>query len=79
MMIDDKHCPESVRENETYKLFCDFERQTDHLISARRLDLVIVKKKKKEKKRKEKEYLMNSGICCPSGPQSENKRKQKER
>ena len=41
---------EFVTENETHKLLWDFEIQTDHLISARRLDLVIVKKKKKKKK-----------------------------
>ena len=46
--------PESVLENETYKLLWDFEIQMDHLISVRRPYLVIVKKDKKEKKRKEK-------------------------
>ena len=35
------HNPESVQENETNKLR-DFEIQTDHLISARRPDEVIV-------------------------------------
>ena len=48
------HNPESVLENETQKLLWDFEIQTDHLISARRSDLVIVKKKKKKRKRKKK-------------------------
>ena len=42
-----KHNPEFVLENETYKLFWDFETQTDRLISARRLDIVIVNKEKK--------------------------------
>ena len=37
----------SVQENETHKLPWDFEIQTDHLISARRPDLVIVNKKKR--------------------------------
>ena len=37
--------PESVLENETRKLLWDFELQTDHLIPARRPDLVIVHKK----------------------------------
>ena len=46
------HKPESVLEKETLKILCDFEIQTDHLISARRPDLVIVKKKKKKKKKK---------------------------
>ena len=36
---------ESVLKNETHRLFWDFEIQTDHLISARRPDLVIVNKK----------------------------------
>ena len=31
--------PESVLENETYKILWDFEIQTDHLIPARRPDL----------------------------------------
>ena len=34
--------PESVLENEKHKIFWDFEIQTDHLISARRPELVIV-------------------------------------
>ena len=40
------HKPESVLENETHKILLDFEIQTDHIIPARRSDLVIVKKKK---------------------------------
>ena len=39
------HNQELVLENETRKIPGDFEIQTDHLISARRLDLVIVNKK----------------------------------
>ena len=46
--------PQSAFENEPHKLLWDFEIQTDHLISARRTDLVIVNKKKKKKKRKKK-------------------------
>ena len=34
------HNPASVLENETHKLCWDFEIQTDHLISARRPDLI---------------------------------------
>ena len=41
------HNPESVLENETHKLLGDFEIQTDHLISARRVDLIIINKKKR--------------------------------
>ena len=40
------HDPESVLEKETHKLRWDFEIQTDHLISTRRPDLVIVRKKR---------------------------------
>ena len=42
------HNPESVLENEMHKLLWDFDLQTDHLISARWPDLVIINKKKKE-------------------------------
>ena len=56
------HKPESVLNNETNKLLWDFEKQTDHLILARRPDLVIVNKK---------ENLPNSGLCCPSRSPSE--------
>ncbi len=41
------HNPESVPENETHKLLWDFDIQTDHLISARRPDLIIINKKKR--------------------------------
>ena len=44
--------PESVLANETHKFLRDFEIQTDHLLSARRPDLVIVKKKKEKRKRR---------------------------
>ena len=42
-----KHNPISVLENETHKLAWDFEIQTDHLISARRPDLVTINKRKR--------------------------------
>ena len=38
--------PESSPKNETHKVVWDFEIQTDHLISARRSDLVIINKKR---------------------------------
>ena len=41
------HNPPSVLENETQKLLWDFDIQTDHLISTRRQDLVIINKKKR--------------------------------
>ena len=43
-MIDTQ--PKSALENETHKLHWDFEIQTDHLISARRPDLIIFNKKR---------------------------------
>ena len=43
------HNPAPVLENDTYKLLWDFNIQTDHLILARRPDLIINKKKKKKR------------------------------
>ena len=42
-----EHEPESVFENEDYKIFWDFNIQTDHVIEARRPDLVVVDKKER--------------------------------
>ena len=66
--------PESTRENEIDKILYDFEIQTDHLISARRQDLVIINKSKKKKKKKNLSYC---GFCHPSRPQSEKSKKTK--
>ena len=41
------HNPDSLLENEMHKLPWDFEIQTDHLISARRPDLVVINRKKR--------------------------------
>ena len=41
------HNPAPVLENDSHKLLWDFNRQTDHLISARRPDLIIINKKKR--------------------------------
>ena len=38
------HNLESVQDNKTHKILWDFDIQTDHLISARRPDVVIVNK-----------------------------------
>ena len=46
------HNPASVLENDTHKLLWDFDKQTDHLISARQPDLIIINNKKR-------------GLCCP--------------
>ena len=45
------HNPTPVQENDTHKLLWYFDMQTDHLISARRPDLIKINKKKKEKKK----------------------------
>ena len=37
-----KQKPEIIRQNETYKIFWDFEIQTDYRIPARRQDLVTI-------------------------------------
>ena len=50
------HNPESVIENDTHKLLWDFDIQTDHLISARRPDFIIINKK---------ENFQNCRFCCP--------------
>ena len=41
------HNQSSVQENDSHKLLWDFDIQTDHLISARRPDLIIINKKKR--------------------------------
>ena len=46
------HNPAPVVENDTHKLLWDFDIQTDHLISARRPDLIIINNKKKRKSAK---------------------------
>ena len=40
------HNPAPVLENDTHKLLSDFDKQRDHQISARRLDLIIINNKK---------------------------------
>ena len=57
--------PESL---ETDKFLRDFEIQTDHLISARWPDLVIVNKK----------FLSNSELCRSGWPQGKTEGKWKE-
>ena len=41
------HNPAPVLENATHKLLWDYNIQTDHLIPARRPDLIIINKKKR--------------------------------
>ena len=54
--------PAPVLENDTHKLLGDFNIQTDHLIPAKRPDLIIINNKK--------ENLQNCRLCCPSRPQN---------
>ena len=56
------HNPASVLENDTHKLLWDFHIQTDHQISVRRPDLIIINKKKK-KKEKKKEKKRKKRTC----------------
>ena len=42
------HVPESVLENENYKLLWDFSIRADHHIEARRPNLMLVKKKQEK-------------------------------
>ncbi len=58
------HNPAPVLENVTHKLQWDFDVQTDHLISARRPDLIIINNNNKKKKKKKKENLQNCRLCC---------------
>ena len=41
------HNPASVLENDLHKILWDFDIHTDHLISARRPDLIIINTRKK--------------------------------
>ena len=45
-----EHEPRSILENEDYNILYDFSIQTDHVIEARRTDLVVVDKKKRSYK-----------------------------
>ena len=56
------HNPASVLENDTHKILWDFDIQTDHLISARRPDLIIINKKNKKKKKKKGEFAKLSTL-----------------
>ena len=42
------HNPAPVQEKNTHKLLWDFDIHTDHLILARRPDLILIKKKKEK-------------------------------
>ena len=57
--LDHTTKPESDQENETYRIFCDSEIQTNHLIPPKRLDLQIIYKKKKRKEKKKRTCIMD--------------------
>ena len=57
------HNPAPVLENNTHKLQWDFDIQTDHQISVRRPDQIIINKKKKDN-------LQNCRLCCPGESQN---------
>ena len=73
------HNTAPVLENDTHKLLWDFDIQTDHQISARRPDLIIINKKKKKKKKKRKENLQHCRLCSPGWRQNKTERMWKER
>ena len=39
-----EHQPETVTENDSYKILCDFTVQTDRFITARRFDIIFIDK-----------------------------------
>ena len=61
------HNLEPALVNETHKRLWDFETQTDHLISARRPDLIIINKKREL-----------AELCCPGLQQGKIEKKQNE-
>ena len=52
------HKPESILENGTHTILLDFEIQADHLIPARRPDIIIINKDTKKKKEKKWELAV---------------------
>ena len=52
MAMKHMHKQEFVQKNKTLKLIWDFEIETDHLMSARRPDIIIINKKKEKKRKK---------------------------
>ena len=86
------HNPDPVLENELHKLLWVFEIQTNHLILARRPDIVIIVEKKtknnnkktkqnqaKTKQKQNKKFLPNCGLCWPDWRQNQIWRKGNER
>ena len=61
------HKPASILENDKHNLHWNFDIQTNHLISARRPDLIIINNINNNNK---KEKLQNCGLYCPGWPHS---------
>ena len=51
-----------VLENDTHKLLWDFNIHTDHLIPARRPDLIIINNNNNNNNKKEN--MQNRRLCC---------------
>ena len=60
------HNPAPVLENDTHKLLWNFDIQMDHLISARRLDLIIINNNKKKKKKKREKICKIVDFAVPA-------------
>ena len=58
-----------VLENDSHKLLWDFNIQTDHLVPARRPNLIRINNKKK------KENPQNCRLFCPTRPHSKSEGK----
>ena len=62
------HNPAVVVENDTHKLLWDFDIQTDHQISTRKPNLIIINQKKK------RENFQNCRLSCPGWLQNKTER-----
>ena len=62
--------PAPIIENYSHKLLWDFNIQTDHLIPARRPDLMFINEKNNEN-------LQNCRLCCPGRPRMNLKESEK--
>ena len=60
------HKPAPLPENDTHKLLWDFDIQTDHLISARRPDLIIINNKKTNKPKTKKKICKIVNFAVPA-------------
>lgn len=61
--------PDSVLENDTYKVYCDREFQTDHTITYNRTDVLIMNKKEK------KARLIDIAVPAPANVELKQKEK----